>query len=306
VGERALTLLADQPQQQADDLNIKGRAQRRRDEELLLLLLLLLDDVAEAEAYWKRLAPDGFKGLPAARTPPQNFSNVPESVATSRVPAFDPRTLQYVKTLGEVIPAEDVRAAVLSVIVKAQAEIRRDTLAMMFGAMDLGEWQDRMMQFVKRLHVSTAAVGAGGWRQIPAEQLALSSDRIPRTINQVNTLGDSIAFHGAKVQRFAEQIENRAHGADHPAAIERRVLLYGESAYPGFEMLRRSSAIVNGMLFEENVLSEAEHCKAEPGDAIEDCPTQTQKGVVRIGTLVPIGRRLCSMMCKCRLKFSRV
>jgi hypothetical protein len=302
-----VTLAVDQSEQQRQDaLNVKGRIRRRDEDELLALAFLDLFWVEESAAEWSRLAPDPFKGLSQAQPASPDFPDVPEARATASAPAFDPRTLQFVRKLGDVIPGTDVRQAALNAIAKAQREMLRETTVMEFGAKEIEDWFIDMAARVKRLHVALAIVGAGGRLQMPPAQLVRTIEAIPADLAQVITLADSIAFHIGKLYRFAVDVETARHLADTTNAIETRVGLYGASAYGGFEMLRRVSAIANGFTFEENVLADAEHCQAEPGELPEDCPTQTAKGIVRIGTLVPVGRRLCAMHCLCRLKFSKV
>jgi hypothetical protein len=284
-----VTLLATQPV--APDFQPTGRATRHDDEELLALALLSVGDLFEAESYWRRTAqPPKFKPLLSAQI--------------DRGPVrFDPQTLQY--TLGGVLLSDDdVRLAVLAVIAQAQTEAIAAAGGMSAGAIDLAAWQEQAFDFIKRLHVATAAAGVGGTAQLPVNYLARSQERIPQTPAQVITLGDGIAYHFGRLQRFAEQIERRAMNADTPEAIAQRIGLYAESAYPGFASARAIVAMAAGFVFEENVLSDSEHCKSEPGQP-EDCPTQTEKGKVKIGKLVPIGRRTCVMMCKCSMLYSR-
>lgn len=303
-----MTVAVSQPetdQAAQDALNVQGRIRRRKEDELLLLALLMLDDVEAGAAEWQRLAPDPFKGLAQAQLASPKFPNIPEARATAKAPAFDPRTLEFVRVTGEVIPGEDVRLAALRAIAKAQAEFVRQTVSMEFGATELEDWFLDMIARVKRLHMALAIVGVGGKLQMPPAQLVRSVERIPTDLAEVETLADSLAYHLAKLYGFAVAIETAQHGADNAIAIERRILLYGESAYGGFEGARRVAAIVAGFTHEENILAHSEHCKAEDGDPTEDCPTQTDKGVVPIGGLVPIGQRICAMRCRCSYRFSR-
>lgn len=281
----------------------RGEARKRDEEALLLLALLSFGDVEEATGYWRRLAPDRFKGVINARLAREGLP--PEAVASASYPAYDRATLTYVDRMGDVLDPIEVRLAVLTVIDRAEREYAAATAAMMAGAATLEEWQEKQSTAVKQLHVALGAVGAGGAKQLTADQLTRSREHIPSKTDEIETLGDLIAFHLAKLQAFAIQIERESQSATGETAVVSRSRLYATSGYPTFEMLRRWAAGVAGMTQERNVLRPAEHCHAEPGSLVEDCPTQSAKGWVTIGELVPVGQRLCSFNCKCVTEYRR-
>jgi hypothetical protein len=301
-----VTLAVDQSEQQRqDDLNVQGKIRRRDEDELLALALLGLLDMEDGAAEWSRLAPDPFKGLSQAQPASPDFPDVPEARATASAPAFDPRTLSFVRKLGDVIPAEDVRLAVLNAIAKAQRDFLRETAAMEIGAKELEDWFIDMAARVKRLHVALAIVGTGGKLQMPPAQLVRTAEQIFDDIAQVQTLADSIAYHLGKLYLFALDIELARHRADTANAIENRVTKYAATGYGSFEGMRRVSALVAGFTQELNVLSAAEHCIAGEGDTVPDCPSETRRGWVDIGELSLPGRRICAMNCLCRLEFRK-
>lgn len=301
-----MTLAVDQSEQQRQDaLAVQGKVRRRREDELLLLALLSLIDMEEGAAEWSRLTVDPFKGLSQAQPASPAFPDVPEARATASVPAFDPRTLTFVRKLGDVIPADDVRLAVLNAIAKAQREMLRETAVMELGAKELEDWFLDMAARVKRLHVALAIVGVGGKLQMPPNQLVRTAEQIFDDLALVQTLADSIAYHLGKLYLFALDIELARHHADTTNAIENRVTKYGASAYGGYEGMRRVSALVAGFTQEFNVLSDAEHCIAGENDDVPDCPSETRRGWVEIGELSLPGRRICAMNCLCHLEFRR-
>jgi hypothetical protein len=60
------------------------------------------------------------------------------------------------------------------------------------------------------------------------------------------------------------------------------------------------------MTMERNLLGNAEHCQPDPRRPhIPDCPSLTRKAWVAIGTLPPIGERLCVWNCRCEIEYRR-
>lgn len=283
------------------DDGVQGSARELDDEILLILALLSLADVENAIEFWRQRAPQRLKGLPLARLPRTGLPV--EAVASNSFPAWNPDRLAYVQRLGDEIPYAEVQAGVLAVIAKTRTELDRDTAMMLAGALTLAEWQDRLLATIKNLHLSFAIVGVGGRVNLPPQQLIRTREAVPGDMLAIVTLADLIAYQFGRARRFASDIEDHNERANTDEKIERRARMYATAGYPTYQMLLGIAALIAGFTEELNVLSIAEHCKSEAGDPVEDCPTQTDKGWVTIGELVPIGLRLCSFNCLCSTKY---
>ena len=266
-----------------------GPADDNDDETLLILALIALADIEQAAAYWRRLAPKAARGLILAKS------------GTT----WNPEKMRFVGPGGAEVDPMVVRAAMLAFILAAQSEAERSADAMILGTIALAEWQAAMRTQIKNLHIAAAAVGMGGKQQLTAQIIARTAEEIPKDLQSVKTLGDAVAFHFGKLERFAGQIEARRPSADTEEDIKRRVVMYVDSAYPTHELSRRFAANVSEMTLESNVLDDADHCHAGPDDVLNDCPYETSLGWVPIGTLSLPGNRICLMNCKCHMSYKR-
>lgn len=97
------------------------------------------------------------------------------------------------------------------------------------------------------------------------------------------------------LRRFIEQIRSGQQRMD--GTIARRARMYGTAVRALLFEAAREVAQLSGYTHEENELGPAEHCQG--------CLTETGKGKVPIGTLVPIGSRDCLSNCMCTLRFYR-
>lgn len=96
------------------------------------------------------------------------------------------------------------------------------------------------------------------------------------------------------LDRLLNEIQTGKQKLD--GSLLRRVMMYAGGGWAMlYEMVKRM-AIAGGYTNEENILGIADHC--------EGCLEETAKGRVPIGTLVPIGERLCLSNCRCRIRYS--
>lgn len=97
------------------------------------------------------------------------------------------------------------------------------------------------------------------------------------------------------LRRFIEQIRLGIQRMD--GGIARRARMYGTAVRALLFEAAREAAAVAGYTHEQNDLGPAEHCSG--------CLTETARGKVPIGTLVPIGSRDCLSNCMCTISFWR-
>lgn len=197
--------------------------------------------------------------------------------------SYDPQSLRYrdLKT-GRFVKAEAIRNAIDAVIASEAQAMRAISQQLIDGTINLAEWQLQMSARVKTLHVSMALVANGGVKNTSASDMGYIGSLVKK---QYKFLRD-----------FAKQIRR----GDVPLnkAFLNRTTLYAESARITYhKVLDRRAKASNLELQEKNVLGSADHCKGS-----NSCTGQTAKGWVPIGTLVPIGSRLCQMRCHCRIE----
>ena len=81
--------------------------------------------------------------------------------------------------------------------------------------------------------------------------------------------------------------------------VSRQATMYVEAARNTYHRAERDSQRQAGMTEERNILDrEARHCEG-PGS----CPEQSALGWQPIGSLIPIGQRICLTSDRCRMEY---
>jgi len=80
-----------------------------------------------------------------------------------------------------------------------------------------------------------------------------------------------------------------------------RSQMYGAAVRPTYYQAVNATAISEGFELERNLLSPVDNCTGAGS-----CTQETGRGFVSIGTLIPIGNRVCLSNCMCRLEFIKV
>jgi hypothetical protein len=281
-----MTLLADPIL--STEAQPRGTSERWTDEDIALLALIALLDTVDVAGLWDSLAPPQYRGLLLATT----FENVRR--VNGKKPRFwwDVETQQYGNALRGFIIMSAIYAAIEEVK-QAAAERHASAMAAVFaGTVDIGEWQRTKADDLKTLALVAAALGRGGVSNLTGDDLKSASD--------------GLLLHYAKLERFARQIEKGVVTDEEEA--KRRAAAYPLSVIAGrFDSTRVLSHIAAGFDQERNILDHhAENCQPHKGDGGRpSCPSLTDLGWVDIGTLTPIGERICLWYCKCHLSFQR-
>ena len=176
-------------------------------------------------------------------------------------------------------PAE-VRAEVDKVIQYSEDQMRVASQRLARGSLDIGGWQDLMVDNLKALHLASAASANGGFAN-------LTRDDIARVAGQLtNEYG--------YLQNFAGQLESGAQALDERMA--QRVDMFVNSARTTYEDQRRDNMGQAGFDEERNVEDPgANHCG--------ECGELSDSGWVPIGTLPLPGDRECLQNCRCTLEY---
>lgn len=157
------------------------------------------------------------------------------------------------------------------------AEKRVDALAsaLRSGSVDLVTWQIRMARKIKNVQLYSAAAVKGGWAQLSPADLG--------------RVGQSVRAQLEYLNRFAQQIKRGEQALD--GRLNLRARQYANSGRQLYHRIERLEKETRGFTQERNL--------RYAGDSCAGCVEQTARGWVKIGTLVPVGQRLCRGACKC-------
>lgn len=256
-------------------MNIHGQPQKRTEAALLARALSWGDDMAAGTNAWRFHVATPYQGM-----------------LIGAGWEFDPIKQQWIHDHGKVLsPAEQKRIS-LSLAAAMALDMQGQTKRMVAGNLEVGQWQDILGRDTANLLISQAALAAGGIDEITPK----IADSIVGSIPDKTGL----VFSLSRLQSFATDV---ASGQMNEAAILNRAGLYGSSSNTIYEQARGIShedatdAGGNALFgFERNILADVVHCP--------ECPTLTDLGWVKIGSLPEPGARICAMNCWCHLQYS--
>jgi hypothetical protein len=180
-------------------------------------------------------------------------------------------------TTGRYVGRVEVRKELDSIIDQSSAEMQYWTLNLRNGYSSIAEWQTLMAGEIKNLQIVMSVAANGGWEQMDPEDYS--------------RLEGYIAEQYQYLQGFAEDIYTGKQLPNGSMAV--RASLYAEASRQTYENERRILETEAGSTQELNILGGADHCI--------DCTDMTGEGWVPIGTLIPIGLRICQARCHCTI-----
>lgn len=192
---------------------------------------------------------------------------------------FDPTTGRYRNDAGWFVPEARIRRALDTVIDVQTALMQSLTQQLIDGRLSLASWQVAMMAEVKTVHLLGASVAMGGWHSLDQSDFGW--------------IGQRVRSQYAYLRGFAADLASGRQKLDGQALA--RTTLYAEAGRQTHRAAEQRAAQQRGLLEEMNRLGGADHC---PG-----CLSQTSRGWVPIGSLVPCGSRECLTRCHCSLQF---
>jgi len=219
---------------------------------------------------------------------------VPYSAVT-----YDRRVARYRLLNGRYASPQTVRAVIDADIdaTKTRLEAHARQVQQVAGRVMTGEatqndldaavarWRDVQAQEIKGLHLANLAMAKGGFH-------ALESSDFGRA-------GQIIRQQYAYLNARAEVAANNPNYAASERFVQ-HAMAYGEAARGTYEAQKLVEDKAAGYEWEENELEPgAHHCA--PKGAVESCEQQSDKGRVPIGTLIPIGQRVCKISCRCNI-----
>jgi hypothetical protein len=193
---------------------------------------------------------------------------------------FDDRSGRFRDTRsGRFVSDVQVRAVVDDVADAASERMAQASARLLNGELSLGAWQAEMQAAIKLVHVSAAAIAHGG-----AEQM---------TAARWGAIGPVIRAEYGYLRDFAAQIQSGAQPLN--GSLTSRARQYGQAARAQFERVRGRDQQQRGYQSERNVLHSGESCS--------QCKSESARGWVPTGSLVPVGQRICRGNCRCSVDY---
>jgi hypothetical protein len=147
------------------------------------------------------------------------------------------------------------------------------------GELDVDEFQRLMEESITESHAAVMlAIFGISWVTLGYLK-TLHDQYVGRELGYLNRLFDGL----------------RAGIVPHDGNLIRRAAMYGFAIRTILAESQRVRASLLSYSHEQNILGVAEHC--------DGCLNETSRGIVPIGTLVPIGSRDCMSNCQCHLIF---
>jgi len=179
---------------------------------------------------------------------------------------------------GRFVSRETIRGALERALSRAKREIDLTSAALQSGTISVEQWREVMAVQVKSSHLYAAAIPRGGWAQM--------------TQADFGRVGRLLRFQYERLNKFALEL---GQGRPLTGAFRVRARMYAGASMTAYHEQERVEMRRIGLTLERNVRTR--------GDSCAGCVDQSARGWVRIGQLVPIGRRDCLTNCRCRIRY---
>jgi len=193
---------------------------------------------------------------------------------------FTPRTGRFRDVAsGRFVPETRVRTAVDATVDLSSERMGELAGRLRSGEITLAQFQAQHQAAIKDVHVANALAAYGGREQMDASKWGVVGQRI-RT------------EYGYARQLVADVLDGKQ---PLNGRFDQRVKSYAQSGRVTFEAVRGRQRRDAGEREEMNVLHAAESCSS--------CKSQSARGWVQIGGLVPVGSRACRGNCRCTITY---
>ena len=197
---------------------------------------------------------------------------------------WNSKAKRYINSSGDFVKFDTIRFELDKVLDDISLDMRKLSQSFRAGNIDGATLQREGMLLIKQAHLTGGALEKGGWFQM--------------TQSDFGRVGQVVRGEYEFFRNMLKDIESGKQKLN--GSLDARMALYGQMGRSTFHGFETETMIELGKVGESNILSGRDHCK---DDIREGCPTQTAKGIVPIGTLVPIGRRTCLSNCRCRKQY---
>lgn len=192
---------------------------------------------------------------------------------------YDPRLNRYRAPSGRFVSDQQLHAGVVKLAEASASRVANLATRLQSGSLSLADFQVQMMAEIKTTHLAAAMAGHGGRNMMsPADYGYVGS--------QIKAQYQYLRAWTATIVGGAAPLGGR---------LVARARLYASSSVGTFEGIRGRDARNSGAVMEErNVLGS--------GDPCSECPGLSARGWVPLGSLPPVGSRLCLANCHCRIE----
>jgi hypothetical protein len=188
---------------------------------------------------------------------------------------------RYITMDNDTVPPSQVRAILDRTLANARNDMRALCDSLRGGGLSLADWQVRMTDLIKTIHMAAAVLARGGFGRMSPDDWARVQDRIREQISYLDN--------------FASQIASGQQRLD--GTLCRRMLLYLEAGRGTYHDIERNLMEDRGYDEFRNRITASESCS--------ECIEMSDMGWVPIDSsaMVPIGSRICNKNCKCYYEY---
>jgi hypothetical protein len=208
---------------------------------------------------------------------------MPVSIEYSSLVYF-PDVARYRAPSGKFIGTDSVRAVIESDLDATAKRMESHARAAAQGEMPLEDWRELQKREIRAIVVGNIAAAKGGIHNLTPADWGRAGQLIK----------DQYKYLRAKAEKAAANPEYLRS-----EAFVRESASYANAGLPAYEAQRLVEEEMAGLIWEYNELNDgAHHCT--PEGVRESCKQQTDKGVVRSGSLVRFGFCVCGHWCRCK------
>lgn len=202
--------------------------------------------------------------------------------ARSRLSSYrwNEEAARYIAPNGRFVANDEIRRQLDRSLRNSEARIAELARELRAGTVPLDVWHTEMRVIVKDVHLYSGALARGGWAQLT-----------PRDLSEISKL---VRVEYDHLYGFALKLSTGSMPLNGRVSVYAE--LYGEAGRHTYELIRRQVMIEAGFTRERNVLHPADHCV--------ECIEMTARKRVLIGSLIPIGDRICGRNCRCSIEYS--
>lgn len=142
----------------------------------------------------------------------------------------------------------------------------------------VGAWQEAVYVELRRARLQMTALGYGGWDRVPASGWGRAGASLRRELEFL--------------RGFAQDL---ADGKLSEAQARARLAQYEQGVRTAYWEAKGGQMADSGAVYESSHTTPADHC--------DGCLREEARGIVPLGSLVPVGSRDCGSRCKCEMRW---